>query len=333
VQRRPVKRLSVVIANHNYAQYVGEAIDSALGMDWDDIEVVVVDDGSTDGSREVLAGYGPRITAEYTANGGQRAAVNRGFALSTGDVVVVLDADDVLPTDLPRRLDAVLRPSVAKVQFRMQRIDAAGRTLGEPFPAYRPVPGPADIRRWVTRTSAYPTPPGSGNAYARWFLDLVLPAGPELGRAADSALLAAAPFAGEVLTVPEVLVGYRRHDANDSDVRSDPTRFVREIDRAVDRWRFTRPFRDPQERDDAALYRSREVLQFRVAASRLTPDRHSTLADSRWRRWRDVLRSPLHAGPEPVAARLLIAGWSAAVLLAPRALLPRLLRLRYGRWQ
>ena len=70
----PPPRLSVVIANWNYAQYLGAAIDSALGLDWPDVEVVVVDDGSSDGSRAVIASYGDRVRAIYQANAGQRAA-------------------------------------------------------------------------------------------------------------------------------------------------------------------------------------------------------------------------------------------------------------------
>ena len=91
-----------------------------------------------------------------------------------------------------------------------------------------PVLSPADIRRWAARTTAYPTPPGSGNAYARWFLDRILPLGPDIGDFADSGCLAAAPFFGDVVSVPEVVVGYRRHDANDSDLLKDDRRFPRE---------------------------------------------------------------------------------------------------------
>ena len=58
-------RLSVVIPNYNYARFVGDAIDSALGLDWPHVEVIVVDDGSTDGSRAVIEAYGPRITALF----------------------------------------------------------------------------------------------------------------------------------------------------------------------------------------------------------------------------------------------------------------------------
>lgn len=125
-----MRRLSVVITNYNYARFVGTAVESALGLRWDDIEVVVVDDGSTDDSPEVLRRYADRVQLHFTANGGQREAANHGFAACSGDVVIFLDADDVLPPELAERLAAVWSPTVSKVQFRMQRIDAAGVPSG-----------------------------------------------------------------------------------------------------------------------------------------------------------------------------------------------------------
>jgi glycosyltransferase involved in cell wall biosynthesis len=262
-----MKRLSVVVVNYNYERYVGAAIESALALEWDDVEVVVVDDGSTDGSRAVIEPYAGRVETLFTENATQRVAADRGYGLTTGDVVVFLDSDDLLPTDLAARLASVWTPSVSKAQFRMQRIDESGRPFGEPFPEYRPVPTPADIRRWASATTAYPTPPGSGNAYARWFLDQVTPVGPEVGDASDSAWLAAAPFFGDVISVRDVVVGYRRHGSNDSNLLSDVRRFPREVARARARWRFAQAARgvQPGSIDERPLFRSRELLQLRVA--------------------------------------------------------------------
>jgi glycosyltransferase involved in cell wall biosynthesis len=328
-----VKRLSVVIPNYNYERYVGPAIESALAIDWDDVEVVVVDDGSTDGSRAVIERYADRITAVFTENRGQREAVNRGFTLTSGDVVVVLDSDDVLAPELAERLAAVWTPTVSKVQFQARPIDEAGVPIGRPFPVYRPLPSPADIRRWMTRTSAYPTAPGSGNAYARWFLERIFPVGPDVDAASDSACLAAAPFLGDVVTVPEVLVGYRRHGANDSNLLTDVRRFPREVTRARSRWRFAQQTAHPQDDriDERPLFRSRELLQLRVAALRMVPDQRPLDGDGRWRMLRDTVRSPFQVGPEGVGKRLAIAAWCAAALLAPQRLAHVLVQLRYGR--
>ena len=329
-----MQRLSVVIVNYNYEDYVGAAIESALTLEWPDLEVIVVDDGSTDGSREVIARYAGRITALLTENATQRVAANRGFARSTGDVVIFLDSDDLLPRDLPIRLAKAWTRTTSKAQFRMQRIDGNGAKRGEPFPAYTPPPTPAAIRHWATETTAYPTPPGSGNAYSRAFLERILPVGPDVGNASDSAYLAAAPFFGDVITLPDVIVGYRRHGANDSDLLADTRRFPREVERARSRWRFaqaattdsaTRPL------DDRALFRSRELLQLRVAARRMTPEEHPLPEDGWLRMFLDAVRAPIHPGPEQLFTRLTISAWCIATLVAPDRLAARLVRVRYGR--
>lgn len=328
-----VKRLSVVITNYNYARFVATAVDSALALRWDDVEVVVVDDGSTDESAEVLRRYAGRVQVILTANGGQRAAANRGFAATTGDVVLFLDSDDVLPPELPELLAAVWSPTVSKVQFRMQRIDEAGTPVGRPFPRWQTVPTPAQVRRWATRTSAYPTPPGSANAYARWFLERIFPLDASLGSSADSGCLATAPFHGDVVTQPAVVVGYRQHGANDSNLLADDTRFAREVERARARWRFAQRSLGVAEGDidERPLSRSRELLQFRVAAARLTPGVRPLPWDGRLRLLGDVLRSPVHTGAEPVAFRLAVAVWCLIVLVVPHRLLRPLMALRWRR--
>lgn len=328
-----MRRLSVVITNYNYARFVGTAVESALALRWDDVEVVVVDDGSTDDSAEVLQRYADRVQLLFTANGGQREAANHGFGASSGDVVVFLDADDVLPPELAERLAAVWTPTVSKVQLRMQRIDEAGVPFGRPFPAWRRVPTPAEVRRWVKRTSAQPTPPGSGNAYARWFLERIFPLDESLGRAADSGCLAAAPLHGDVVTLPDVVVGYRQHGDNDSDLLADETRFAREVATARARWRFAqRSVGIPDGQiDERPLHRSRELLQLRVASARLTPERELLPHDGTGRLVLDTLISPAHPGPESLRTRLLFVAWCLAVLAAPRPVVRPLITRRWRR--
>lgn len=86
---------SIVITNFNYGRFLADAIDSALAQDHP-VEVVVVDDGSTDNSREVLARYHGRVTPVLKKNEGMASALNAGFQASCGDPVIFLDADDVL---------------------------------------------------------------------------------------------------------------------------------------------------------------------------------------------------------------------------------------------
>ena len=85
---------------------MGECIDSALGQSWPNLEVVVIDDGSSDSSRDVIASYGDRVRHEFGPNRGGAAARNRGLELASGDWIQFLDADDVL---LPGCIESKLR--------------------------------------------------------------------------------------------------------------------------------------------------------------------------------------------------------------------------------
>ncbi len=97
--------VSVIIPNYNYANYVCEAIDSALNQTYENIEVIVVDDGSTDGSREVLESYGDKITTIFNDNAGVSVARNNGVKSSGGKYVAFLDADDIwLPQKLAKQV-------------------------------------------------------------------------------------------------------------------------------------------------------------------------------------------------------------------------------------
>jgi len=149
--------------------------------------------------------------------------------------VIFLDSDDVLEPTIARDVAREWRVGVSKVRVQMRRIDRHGRAISRPFPAYRRVPSPEQIRYWVRTTSAYPTPPGSGHVYARSFLERLFPLDDRCGDATDSACLAAAPFLGDVVTVPRALVRYRVHGGNRSSLLANPCRFRRQIERAYQR--------------------------------------------------------------------------------------------------
>src|SRR5260370_8513967 len=138
--------VSIVVNNFNYGRFIGAAIDSALAQSCTPVEIIIVDDGSTDNSCDVISGYGDKVCAVFKQNGGQASAVNAGFRASHGSVVIFLDADDVL---MPKAVEEVVRtwhPGVAKLQFVLAHIDAQGRALGAIAP-YLPAQMPnADLR-------------------------------------------------------------------------------------------------------------------------------------------------------------------------------------------
>ena len=124
-------RVSVVIPAFNAERYIREALDSVMAQTWRDLEVVVVDDGSTDGTREIVAGYGEAVRLVEQANAGPSAARNRGVREARGELVAFIDADDLwLPGKLALQLplfDGEGR--VALVYSRAEYMDDAGRPL------------------------------------------------------------------------------------------------------------------------------------------------------------------------------------------------------------
>ncbi|KPF45630.1 hypothetical protein D621_17775 [beta proteobacterium AAP51] len=87
--------VSIIIPVFNCEAYVAEAVESALAQDYPDKEVIVVNDGSTDGTLQVLQGFGSRIRVVDQVNGGPPRARNAGLAAARGDYVAFLDADDI----------------------------------------------------------------------------------------------------------------------------------------------------------------------------------------------------------------------------------------------
>lgn len=139
-------RVSIVIPCYNGARWLGDAIDAALGQSWPNLEVIVVDDGSTDPSVEVARAYGDRVRVDAGPNRGPSAARNRGLALATGAFVQFLDADDLLlPLKVAACHAAITGP--ADVPF------AALQTFGEPRPA-----GAGRIAARVARLLRAPAP-------------------------------------------------------------------------------------------------------------------------------------------------------------------------------
>src|SRR5437016_10401011 len=94
--------ISAVIPSYNYGHFITDAIESALGQTYPHVEIIVVDDGSTDDTREQLAPYSERVCYIHQENGGLSAARNTGIRAAKGEWIALLDADDVWH---PRKLE------------------------------------------------------------------------------------------------------------------------------------------------------------------------------------------------------------------------------------
>ena len=101
-------RVTVVTAAYNAAPYITETIESVLSQTFTDFDYIVVDDGSSDATPEIIARYASRITSIRQPNAGEGAARNRGFELASGEYIAIVDADDVwAPEKLERQVAAM----------------------------------------------------------------------------------------------------------------------------------------------------------------------------------------------------------------------------------
>lgn len=214
---------SVLVAAYNQAAYVEETLDSVAAQECTDWELVVVDDGSTDSTGAVVAEWmrrsrevrPNRVVLETTANGGQSAALEHGFALCTGRYVCLLDSDDRL---LPGKLAAVLRtvdsdPEAGMVVHPLYVVDEAGRRTGDVRPM-RAKLSEGDLREQVTRTTRHVAPATSGVVIRSDVFRRLLPMATRPFRdAADAYLTMGASLLAPVRALQEPLAEYRMHAA------------------------------------------------------------------------------------------------------------------------
>lgn len=123
--------VSVIIPTYNYGRFVGEAVQSALDQTLPPSEIIVVDDGSTDDTQQVLARFGNRIRVVRQENQGVAVARNTGVAHATGDLLAFLDADDLwLPAKLEKQVERFVRdPGLGLVHCGVLEVDLARRPL------------------------------------------------------------------------------------------------------------------------------------------------------------------------------------------------------------
>jgi glycosyltransferase involved in cell wall biosynthesis len=229
-------RVSVLVTNYNYARYIGPAIESALAQSWPVAEVVSVDDGSTDDSRQVIeavAGRHPgRVVTVFQANAGQAAAINAGFERCTGSIVCMLDGDDVWDPMKVERVAAAFEaePEAAMVMHRLRHIDGAGGVTRDTGCGWRPG---GDLGRLMIATGGtWVFGATSSLSFSRGALEEILPIPAEKWRlCTDGALAYAAAFLGPTVSLDDVLGGYRIHGANNfTGVRPDAAKVQADVE-------------------------------------------------------------------------------------------------------
>lgn len=205
---------TVLIDTYNYGQYLEDAVASALAQDFaaEEREVLVVDDGSTDDTEERLRKFGHAIRYLRKPNGGQASAFNFGFEHARGDVVALLDADDVwLPGKLGRIQEAFKRnPAAGMVYHRVKLWSGSGASSDDTY--FVPVSGRVPESRRALLL--YPMVGTSCLAFRREVLKELTPVPEALRSQADAYLTALVIFVAPVAAVPEFLGKYRLHGAN-----------------------------------------------------------------------------------------------------------------------
>jgi glycosyltransferase involved in cell wall biosynthesis len=208
-----MNKISVIIGTYNYGRYIEEAVDSVLKQDFPlkDLELIVVDDGSTDDTRERLQKYGHALKYIYQENAGQGAAFNAGFKAATGELICLLDADDAWkPEKLRLTTEAFAEAGdIGMVQHFMLDVNPQGATLTQQFEERLKYYTLQDLL--AGRTGFTGT---SGLAFRRVFLDKVLPVPAGLFYCADEYLYLGILFYSRVRSINSVLGFKKIHGDN-----------------------------------------------------------------------------------------------------------------------
>lgn len=332
--------VSIIVNNYNYGRFLSQAIDSALNQTYRHCEVIVVDDGSTDDSPAVIAGFGTHITPVPKEHGGQASALNAGFDRCHGDIVIFLDADDVLaPNAVDRYVHAFHQsPRASRVQSRLAIVDVDGRPDGRCIPSTAVPLISGDLRDQVLRhPDDLPWAAMSGNAFPRWVLSRVMPIPTDVYPAigADMYLLNVTPLFGPIVSLDEIGGYYRVHGRNAyhrNHLDLEQTRLTITLSVATHREiaRLAVATGIPCHPLSAIGNRSLTLLAHRMISKKLAPSRHPIAGDT--------LRSVFVAGitaaacrrDRPPHLRLVYAGWLLAMVLSPAPVAQRLATLPFG---
>jgi hypothetical protein len=310
--------IGAVIVNYNYAAFVKQAVESALAQEDPFDEVIVVDDGSTDESLNVLAPFAGHAVIISKPNGGQLSAVLTGIDRCSCDYVYVLDADDYASPQLVARVRPVLAGRPVKVQFQLEGVDIDRRPLLSQFPSFPARYSSAAMRSDNRTIGFYICPPTSGNVYSRRFVMGFSGQHVRRDEFIDGPTTLAAPYMGDIVSIPEPLAFYRVHGKNHSQWDKPAADLLNfEIQWFERRWSDVREMLGDPELgpvEDRALYvRERRLMLAALgAASGRLPNAARFCVQ--------LTRTRL-----PIAQKVLLAGWAMLLTIPSRRLSRRLI--------
>jgi glycosyltransferase involved in cell wall biosynthesis len=210
--------ISVIIPTHNYGSFIGDAIESILIQDYpqERIEIIIVDDGSTDNTSEVVQKYANRIAYIYSEHKGVAAARNKGVSLAKGEIITFLDADDIwLPMRIKRVVEAFAQSADVGIVFHnFDVIDREGMLMYKDFSeAFYPQKNQtglllSEIIRGKVFCGA------STFSFKTALLHGICPIPEDIRRGVDFYLTTIAAAYGQAWHLPETLGLYRLHHKN-----------------------------------------------------------------------------------------------------------------------
>ncbi|MEM9399965.1 MAG: glycosyltransferase [Verrucomicrobiota bacterium] len=312
--------VSIIINNYNYEAFIRDAIDSALSQNYENVEVIVVDDGSTDGSRSIISSYGDRIIPVFQENGKQGAAFNNGFARSRGDIILFLDSDDFLFEHTVEKVVAVWQPEMSKVHYRLQIVDTDSRALGPCYPPQNQPLATGEVWKELFENGAYTGVSTSGNAISRHALAQVTPIPYEYRLTSDDYLSTLIPFYGEVGAVNEPLGAYRIHNSNQwALVSVSGDRFHRFVHHHIQSHKLIRQKAEELGHQIPSDLEQRNpgYVWCRLSSLRLGPQKHPVESDSSLMLMYWGIRSLWKYSKFNIKKRLIYTLWFVWVALAP----------------
>ena len=217
--------VSILINNYNYEAYLEDAIASALNQTYPSVEVVVVDDGSRDGSRQIIEKFGDRVVPVFKQNGGQASAINAGFQVCHGEVIFLLDADDCFK---PNKVAKVIElfdknPDSGWCFHELKEVDRDGQSIFERNRHKITHLEVVNLRSIFTEGKDFSHwfPATSGLGFRRKILNEILPIPEAFRVSADALIRLAAIYLSPGILSPETLATHRQHGKNLYEFRSD----------------------------------------------------------------------------------------------------------------
>ncbi|MEC4987688.1 MAG: glycosyltransferase [Oscillatoria sp. PMC 1068.18] len=326
--------VSILINNYNYEKFIADAIESAIAQTYANKEIIVVDDGSTDNSRQIITDYENQITPLFKENGGQASAFNAGFSLAKGEIIIFLDSDDLLLPEIVEQVVPIFQEQTetAKVQYRLQVINGEGKPTGEIIPPRGAKMPNGDLKPHLLKFANYAWPPTTGNAFRKTALQEIFPIEENIYRiSADRYLNWLSVMFGTVVSLETEGGLYRVHGKNNyRSEELDFSKLKRSLIVASKVHEKRKELFKSLYGIDADKAESRDLLYLinRIIFLKLNPqdypfeDKLSTLSN-------DGIRLALDSPGYHWSRKIFLAFWFASMQVAPKSVAETLARKMY----